>query len=135
MTALLPTRPAAPSSTRAVLDAGVRSVAVALLWLGASLVTFWWASAGGVGDLAGWGSGLTSIGRLTGLLASLLLLVQVLLMARVPVLEHAFGQDRLARTHRVVGFTSFTLMLAHVALISWGTPPATCSPPRPPPGS
>ena len=41
-------------------------------------------------------------------------------MARVPVLERAFGQDRLARLHRLVGFTSFNLMLAHIVLITWG---------------
>ena len=35
-------------------------------------------------------------------------------MARVPLLERAFGQDRLARIHRLVGFTSFNLMLAHI---------------------
>ena len=29
-------------------------------------------------------------------------------MARVPALERVFGQDRLARLHRLVGFTSFT---------------------------
>jgi predicted ferric reductase len=51
---------------------------------------------------------------------SFLLLVQVLLMARVPVLERAFGQVRLAQLHRVVGFTSFDLVLAHVVLITWG---------------
>ncbi len=44
-----------------------------------------------------WADGLTSTGRLTGLVASDLLLVQVLLMSRLPLLEHAFGQDRLAR--------------------------------------
>jgi ferredoxin-NADP reductase len=36
------------------------------------------------------------------------------------VLEHAVGQDRLARVHRLVGFTSFTLMIAHIGLITWG---------------
>jgi predicted ferric reductase len=46
--------------------------------------------------------------------------VQVLLMARVAVLESAFGQDRLARHHRVVGFTSFNLLLGHLVLITWG---------------
>ena len=35
-------------------------------------------------------------------------------MARVPLLERAFGQDRLAHVHRTIGFTSFNLMLAHV---------------------
>ena len=46
--------------------------------------------------------------------AAVLLLAQVLLMARVPVLERAFGQDRLVRIHRLVGLTSFNLMVAHV---------------------
>jgi predicted ferric reductase len=41
-------------------------------------------------------------------------------MARVPVLERAFGQEKLARIHRLVGFTSFNLMIAHVGLITWG---------------
>jgi predicted ferric reductase len=41
-------------------------------------------------------------------------------MARLPVLEQAFGQDRLARLHRLVGFTSFNLMIAHVGFITWG---------------
>jgi predicted ferric reductase len=49
-----------------------------------------------------------------------LLLAQVVLMARVPVLERAFGQDRLAHAHRLVGLTSFDLVVAHVVLITWG---------------
>ena len=106
--------------SRAGFDAGVRLAAGSALWLGLLLVASWWAAGGGLTDLGGWESGLTSLGRVTGLVASLLLLAQVLLMARVPVLEAAFGQDRLARIHRVVGFTSFTLMLAHVGLVTWG---------------
>ena len=98
----------------------MRTAAEALLVVALTLVTFWWATAGGLSDLGGWASGLTSLGRLTGLLASVLLLVQVLLMARVPLLEQAFGQDRLAVVHRLVGFTSFTAMIAHVGLITWG---------------
>ncbi|MDO9454532.1 ferredoxin reductase family protein [Nocardioides sp.] len=60
------------------------------------------------------------MGRLTGLVASVLLLAQVLLMARIPALEAAYGQDRLARIHRWVGFTSFNLMVVHVVLVTWG---------------
>ena len=101
--------------TRARADAGVRLAAGAVLWLSLLLVAYWWAAGGGIHDI-----GLTSAGRLTGLVASVLLLAQVVLMARVPVLERAFGQDRLARLHRVVGFTSFDLMAAHVVLITWG---------------
>ena len=85
----------------------------------------WWADAVGTGAigslvvvLALWlhGTGLqaltvsgtsaaTSLGRLTGLLASDLLLIQVFLMARVPWVERSFGQDRLTRWHRYAGFS------------------------------
>ena len=104
----------------AAADRTVRLVTGLMLWLGLLLVTYWWVADGGVTDLAHWESGLTSVGRLTGLWAAELLLVQVLLMSRLPPLEHAFGQDRLARIHRLVGFTSFNLMLAHIVLITLG---------------
>ena len=84
------------------------------------MVSYWWMAGGGVADLAGWESGLTSTGRLAGLLASNLMLAQVLMMARIPILERAFGQDRLAHLHRLVGFTSFNLLVAHIVLIVWG---------------
>ena len=64
---------------------------------------------------------LTSLGRLTGLVASDLLLVQVLAMARVPLGRSGPS----ARTGWPagtgwLGFTSFHLMLAHVVLITLG---------------
>ena len=105
---------------RARVDARIRGAAGAALWLSLLLVTYWWVADSGLQDLTGWTTGLTSVGRISGLAASVLLLAQVVLMARVPVLERAFGQDRLARLHRLVGFTSFTLMLAHLAAITWG---------------
>ena len=109
-----------PSGRRATADSAVRLSAMAVLWLSLLLVTYWWAADRGIQDLGGWATGLTSTGRLTGLVASVLLLAQVVLMARVPLLEGAFGQDRLARLHRLVGFTSFNLMLAHIVAITWG---------------
>jgi ferredoxin-NADP reductase/DMSO/TMAO reductase YedYZ heme-binding membrane subunit len=111
--------PALPVA-RARVDAAVRLGALSALWLGLLLVTYWWTTGGGVQDLGSPADGLTSAGRLTGLVAADLLLVQVVLMARVPVLEHAFGQDRLAVVHRLIGLTSFNLMLGHIVLITWG---------------
>jgi predicted ferric reductase len=105
---------------RARTDAAVRVGSMGALWLSLLLVTYWWVGDRGLQDLTGWVSGLTSVGRISGLLASVLLLAQVLLMARVPVLERAFGQDRLAHVHRLVGFTSFNLMLLHVVTITYG---------------
>jgi DMSO/TMAO reductase YedYZ heme-binding membrane subunit len=85
------------------------------------IVVALWVHGRGVQDvLAGGAAELTSVGRLTGLVASDLLLIMVLLMARIPVVEHTYGQDLLARRHRVVGFWSFWLMLAHIAFITVG---------------
>lgn len=108
------------SGTRDHADARVRLGAGSALWLSMLLVTYWWAADGGVTDLGTTAGALVSTGRLTGLVASVLLLVQVLAMARVPVLERAYGQDRIAHLHRVVGFLGFNLMVAHVVLITWG---------------
>ncbi len=106
--------------TGARLDRNVRTGAARLLWFGLLLVTHWWVADGGVTDLSGWESGLTSVDRLSGLWSADLLLVQVRLMSRLPLLEHAFGRDRLVQTHRVVGFLSFDLMLVHVVTIIAG---------------
>ncbi len=105
---------------RARWDAAVRTGTASLLWIGILLVTYWWASDGGIGQLGGIAAGMLSLGRITGLVASVLLLAQVILMARIPVLEQAYGQHRLAHLHRLVGFTSINLMLAHIVLITWG---------------
>lgn len=115
-----PTSHRAAGVSRTTGDRRVRTAGEALVAASLTLVTFWWVTGGGLSDLGGWASGLESLGRLTGLLAAVLLLAAVILMARVPVLERAFGQDRLARTHRLVGFTSFSGMLAHIGLVTWG---------------
>jgi predicted ferric reductase len=109
-----------PGRPRARTDLVVRTATGLLLWAGLLLITYWWVVGGGVTDLAGWATGLTSAGRVTGLWSAQLLLVQVLLMSRLPPLEHAFGRDRLARIHRVIGFASFDLMLIHIAAIIAG---------------
>jgi len=84
------------------------------------IVVALWVAGGGVQALAGLGTGLTTIGRLTGLVASDLLLIQVLLMARIPLVEKTYGQDELARRHRLVGFWSFNLMVLHIIAITLG---------------
>ena len=58
----------------------------------AAVVGLWWRQGGlrEVHDVAGL---LTSLGRVTGLLGALLALVELLLLARIPVLD-AFGLER-----------------------------------------
>lgn len=89
-------------------------------WASMLVVVGLWVAGGGFQALTSWATGVTSIGRLTGLVAADLLLIQVLLMARIPVVERTYGQDELARRHRLVGFWSFWLMTAHVLLITIG---------------
>jgi predicted ferric reductase len=66
--------------------------------------------------------GAAAYGRLAALACTDLLLLQVLLMARIPWVERAYGQDTLARWHRRTGVTSFVLLLAHVVLALGGDP-------------
>lgn len=89
-------------------------------WLSLLVVVALWVAGGGIQAMATVAGGFTSLGRLTGLLASDLLLIQVLLMARIPMVERTYGQDELARRHRLVGFSSFNLMVAHLVAIVVG---------------
>lgn len=88
-------------------------------WCSVAVVVALWAGGGGAQELAGTGARVNSIGRLTGLVGSDLLLLQVLLMARIPLVERAFGQDDLARRHRLAA-VSVILMLVHVVAITLG---------------
>ena len=109
------TGPAAARTPRWWRDAIGAATWLSLLW-----VVALWIAGGGIQGLGSLAEGLTGLGRVTGLVASDLLLIQVLLMARIPMVERTYGQDDLARRHRLVGFTSFNLMLAHIVLISLG---------------
>ena len=92
-----------------------------VVWASALVVVALWVSNGGAQALTtGVGPGLSSLGRLLGLVSSDMLLLQLLAMARIPWVEGALGQDRLTRWHRLLGFTSVNLLLAHVVAITLG---------------
>ncbi len=116
-TALAPA-PHRPPSTRT--PRWWRGAATKAAWASVLVVVALWLAGRGLQDLAGTTTVLSSLGRLTGLVGSDLLLLQVLLLARLPFVERAFGQDELVRRHRRVGVWSFTLVVAHVALITIG---------------
>jgi len=97
-----------------------RDVAGILAWSSMLVVVALWVSNRGLQNLTSVGGGVTSLGRLVGLISADLLLIQVLLMARIPLIEKVYGQDELAVRHRTVGFWSFNLMLGHIALMILG---------------
>ena len=74
-------------------------------------------SAGSVGAPGGVA---TAIGRMTGLLAAYAMVIVVLLVARIPPLERAIGQDRLVAWHRRLGPWPLYLLVGHAAFITVG---------------
>jgi predicted ferric reductase len=72
------------------------------------------------GSLAAPGGLISAGGRLAGFTGTYLMLIMVVLVARLPWLERAVGQDRLIRWHRRVSPWALGLIAAHVALITVG---------------
>lgn len=60
---------------------------------------------------------LLSFGRIAGLLAAFAALMQFFFMGRSPLLESAFGLDRLAKIHKWNGYITITLILTHATFI------------------
>jgi predicted ferric reductase len=85
----------------------------------AIVVALWWRAAG-AGDLDGTAAVLAEASRLSGLLGAYLVLVELLLLARLPVLDRLVGFDRLMTWHRRNGAACVTLLLAHAVLITVG---------------
>lgn len=73
-----------------------------------------------LGSLAAPGGAVTAAGRLTGLVGTYLMLVELLLVARLPWLEAAAGRERMVRWHRWLGAWPIVLLLAHAVLITMG---------------
>ena len=82
-----------------------------------AVVALWWTSAEGTGAAAGV---LAEVARLCGLLGAYLVLIELLLLARLPALERLAGFERLTRLHRLNGFAAISLLLAHATLVTVG---------------
>jgi predicted ferric reductase len=80
------------------------------------VVVCMWVRTQGVQGLASFDAALGSLGLLTGLLATVLMILQFVLLARIPWVERAWGHDLLTHRHRWIGFASFWFMIAHVLL-------------------
>jgi predicted ferric reductase len=97
-----------------------RVAAGSLIWavlLGNAAVIVWLWIYGGNLTMRSSGDVLTSIARITGLLAAYLALIQVILLARLPVLERLAGFDRLSVWHRWNGHACIDLVIAESDLV------------------
>jgi predicted ferric reductase len=104
------------STSRTVAMWGVWLLALANV---AVIVMLWW-QGGNVTGVHTIGALFNSLGRITGLLGAYLLLIQVLLVARLPLFEWFIGFDRLTVWHRRNGKLCLYLVLAHVVFITIG---------------
>ena len=84
----------------------------------AAIVVALWAGAAGAGDREGTAGVLAEVARLSGLLGAYLVLVELLLLARLPVLDRLAGFDRLTVWHRWNGIACAVLLLGHAVLIT-----------------
>jgi predicted ferric reductase len=63
---------------------------------------------------------IIDLARLSGLEAGYAVLATLLLMSRMPALEHRVGTDQLARLHAISGRWVLGLIIAHVLLVTYG---------------
>jgi predicted ferric reductase len=96
------------------------SLVAVLIVLGALGVGYMWWHDTTPADLQGLGPWFVTIARVTGLVGTYLVVVEVLLMSRVPWLDRLIGMDRLAVWHRRNGGYAISLLVAHAVLAVWG---------------
>ncbi|HMM82404.1 MAG TPA: ferredoxin reductase family protein [Terrimesophilobacter sp.] len=91
-----------------------------LVWLSVSLVLALFLADAGLADFRTVAGSFTGLGIIAGLVGTDLLLIQLLLAARVPAIDRAFGHDRALATHQRMSKPVFYLITAHVVFLWLG---------------
>lgn len=99
---------------------GAVRVATLLVGLGFGAVVGQGVSVGSWSQLRSPGGAEIFAGSLAGLAGTYLALVMVLLVSRIPIVEHVLGQDGLVRLHRRVAPWPLSLLGAHAVLLTAG---------------
>lgn len=93
----------------------------AVVWCGCLYAVTLWTSNGGIQHLTDTaGVAATSVGRLAGVLAGVLIMAYLALVARLPWVEQALGERGLTIRVRLVAVWAASLLLAHVVFVSAG---------------
>jgi predicted ferric reductase len=100
---------------------GIRRAVVAAGWVGLVVSVWLWFANTPPGSVDGTAAMLIEAGRITGLVAGYVLLVQVLVMSRVGWLERRIGGNELMGWHRDLGGLLVVMVLAHAALLIVGS--------------
>lgn len=98
-----------------------RRALVTLFLVNLALIFFvWWQGSSSLLLQQNPGSVLIALGRITGLLAEYLLLLQLILIGRIRVIETAFAFDRMNQLHRWIGTYLVLLLVLHPILLVLG---------------
>ena len=88
-------------------------------WLSLLWVIFTFLIDGGLTGLTDLHAALSAVDRLSALVATDLLLIQTLLIARVPWLDRLYGHDRATLTHKRLGKPVLYLVIVHFLAVTW----------------
>jgi predicted ferric reductase len=110
-----PPRPPAPKPRP-----GVAKVALVAAGVGLGATTALTFTSETAAELSAVGGPATFVGSLTGMVGTYLALLMVLLVSRIPAIEHVLGQDGLLRWHRRLAPWPISLLIAHAVFITIG---------------
>lgn len=103
---------------RAETDSAWKDTLESVFWLsGVGALSLMLAAGAPVASL---GDALTTIGRATGIVAATMMMVQLLVIARVPIIERRLGHDRAALLHGRLGRIGFIVIFVHVITLVVG---------------
>jgi predicted ferric reductase len=92
----------------------------AAAWASVVLVLVAFLARGGAAHLDTSAAILIAAGQVLGLVATDLLLVQMLLAARLPWVDQVYGMDRALKAHRVLGRITLPMLLLHAMALTAG---------------
>nr|BFE63114.1 ferredoxin reductase family protein [Dactylosporangium thailandense] len=111
---------AAPAARPVEHNSAGRFLLRTLFWGGLALAVLPWWLGTKTGSVDTSAEVFQAAGRVTGLIAGYLLLMQVILMSRLAFLERWIGARHLGLWHRELGGSVLVMILAHAALITVG---------------
>jgi predicted ferric reductase len=111
---------AAPGASGVRHRPWLAALLLAVLLGNAAAIAWLWLHGGGIGAVHSSSDLWTSVGRITGLFAVYLALLQIILLSRLPPLERLVGFDVLTVWHRRNGMACIVLVVAHVVFITIG---------------